>query len=622
MRSLNNIIPKLIAFSMAIFHCYAAIFGTMHPIKQRSIHVVFGLVLAFLFYRASDKKKEVIPIYDWFLAILSIPVFGYVALNWKYLSERSPLSAIDPMRPIEIVFAILAIILLYEATRRVVGWALGSLALLSLAYCYLGPYLPFSTLRHRGFDIVDILDFMYLTPEGIWGTPIGVSSTYLAIFVILGAFIGKSGAGEFFIELSTSIAGHTRGGAAKVAIFASALVGSITGATMANVYTTGIFTIPMMKRLGYRPAFAGAVEALASNGGQIMPPVMGATAFLVAAFVGISYTDVMIASVASAFIYYGGLFVYIHFEAIKLGLVGIPKEEKPKLKSVLLKGGHLVIPLLALIYMLMVGISALRAGVFAILLTIPISWIRKETRMTLPVIVDALVEGAKNLVMMVAMCATVGFIVGTFLLTGLGLTFSSAIIALSGGIFFFALLLTGIVCVILGMGMNTPAVYILVSVIGVPILTKMGVDVLPAHLFVFFAGTLSHITPPVCMAVFAAAQLAEADIWETAWVSMKAGFIAYLLPFLVIYEPAITLHGTLTDILIALSSVSFGTVFMICGVQGYAFHRLRLFERIFCLVGGILMIIPGATSTIYGICLAMIVAFTQILYSKRIKASA
>jgi len=621
MKLLNRTIPRFIALSMALFQCYTALFGTMHPIKQRSIHVTFAVVLAFLFFRASKKQKDKgIPIYDWLLSIISIPVFGYVTYSWQYLSERAPMTALDPMRPIEILFAILAILLLFEATRRVIGTALVIVASCALAYCYLGPYIPLTAVRHRGFSIVDILDFMYLTPEGIWGTAVGVSATYLATFVILGAFIGKSGAGEFFIELSTSITGHTKGGAAKVAIFASALVGSVTGASMANVYTTGIFTIPMMKRLGYRPSFAAAVEALASNGGQIMPPIMGATAFLIAAFTGTSYTNVILAAMTSAFLYFAALFVYIHFEAIKLGLIGMPKEEKPQIKKVFLKGGHLILPLLLLIYMLFSGFSALKSGVYAIAITIPISWIRKNTRMTIPVIIDALVEGAKNTVMMAAMCATVGFIVGSFLLTGLGLTFSSAIISLSGGIFFFALLLTGIACLIMGMGMNSPAVYILVSVIAVPILTKMGISVMPAHLFVFFCAILSHITPPVCMAVFAAAQLAECDIWETALTAVKAGFVAYLLPFLVIYEPAITLRGSFAEIITAIASVSIGTLLLVCGAQGWALYRQTMLERLLSVSGGALLILPDLKFKTAGGILILIVLVLQLFTKKGLRS--
>jgi TRAP transporter 4TM/12TM fusion protein len=466
---------------------------------------------------------------------------------------------------------------------------------------------------------MEILDFMYMTPQGMWGIAAGVSATYLAIFVIFGAFMGRGGAGEFFIDLSTSLTGHTRGGAAKVAIFSSALVGSVTGASMANVYTTGIFTIPMMKRLGYRPAFAGAVEALASNGGQIMPPVMGATAFLMAAFMGTSYANVILAAVSSAIIYFGALFVYIHFEAIKLGLVGMPKEEKPSVGHVLYKGGHQLIPLAVLIFLLFSGFSALRAGFFAILISIPVSWIRKDTRMGVKEIADALAEGAKNIVMMAATCITVGFVVGGFLLTGLGLTFSSAIISISGGIFFFSLLFTGMACLLLGMGMNSPAVYILVSVIAAPILITQEVDIFPAHLFVFFCAILSHITPPVCLAIFAAAQLAGSNIWHTALTAMRTGFVAYLLPFLVIYNPAITLRGTFTEIIVAITSVSLGALLLVCGMQGWAVYRQNIFERVLCFLGGISLIWPGMMPKMLGAFLVLVILALQIVRNKRLQ---
>jgi TRAP transporter 4TM/12TM fusion protein len=519
------------------------------------------------------------------------------------------------------LFAILAILLLFEATRRLIGLPLAIIASVMLVYCYLGSYIPFSMLRHRGFTIMDILDFMFLTDQGIWGVAAGVSSTYIAIFVIFGAFMGKGGAGEFFIKFATSLAGHTKGGAAKVSIFSSALVGSVTGASMANVYTTGIFTIPMMKRLGYKPAFAGAIEALASNGGQIMPPVMGATAFLMAAFIGTSYINVILAAVTSAFIYFGALFIYIHFEAIKLGLKGMPRAEKPLVRDVLLKGGHQLIPLVALIFLLFYGVSALRAGLFAILLSIPLSWVRKETRMGVKEIAEALAEGARNTVMMVATCVTIGLVVGSFLLTGLGLTFSSAIISLSGGIFFFSLLLTGIACLLMGMGMNGAAVYILVSVVAVPILTDQGVGVFSAHLFVLLSAILAFITPPVCLAVFAAAQIAKSSIWETASTTMKAGFVAYLLPFLVIYNPGITLSGTSAEIVIDIISASLGTFLLVCAVQGRALYKENSLERVLSVLGGLGLIWPALLMKIGGVSLLLVLLSIQILRNRRLNMS-
>jgi TRAP transporter 4TM/12TM fusion protein len=622
MRGIGNTIIKVVGIAMALFHCYTAYAGTYHPLVQRSVHATFGLVLAFLCFRASKtSSRNGIPLYDWLLALLTIPVFGYITLNWQYLTERFPMTPLYPLSPLEMLFAILAILLLFEATRRLIGLPLVIVASVMLAYCYLGPYIPLSVFRHRGFTIMEILDFMFLTDQGIWGVAAGVSATYLAIFVIFGAFMGKGGAGEFFIEFATSLTGHTRGGAAKVAIFSSALVGSVTGASMANVYTTGTFTIPMMKRLGYKPAFAGAVEALASNGGQIMPPVMGATAFLMAAFIGTSYAKVILAAITSAFIYFGALFVYIHFEAIKLGLEGMPREEKPPVKDVLLKGGHQLIPLAVLIFLLFYGFSALRAGFFAILLSIPLSWIRKETRMGIREIADALEEGAKNTVMMVATCVTIGLVVGSFLLTGLGLTFSSAIISLSGGIFFISLLFTGMACLVMGMGMNSPAVYILVSVIATPILITQEVQVFPAHLFVFFCAILSHITPPVCLAIFAAAQLAGSSIWDTAATAMRTGFVAYLLPFLVIYNPGITLRGTPAEMVIAIISVSLGTLLLVCAVHGRALYTETRLERVLSALGGIFLIWPSLLMKIAGTSFVVLILALQILRNKKLNMS-
>ncbi|MGI9302591.1 MAG: TRAP transporter permease, partial [Gammaproteobacteria bacterium] len=431
----------------------------------------------------------------------------------------------------------------------------------------------------------------------------------------------KAGVAQFFIDFSNAIAGHTRGGPAKVAIFSSGLIGSVTGSTVANVYTTGQFTIPMMKRLGYKPTVAGAVEALASNGGQIMPPILGAAAFILAAYSGVPYIQVAIASLIPALLYFGGLFWFMHLEAHKAGLEGIPRSEKPDLLHVLKRGGHLFSPIIALIGCLVYGMSPVKAAFFAIVFTVLISWLRKETRLGPREILAALELGGTNSVLIVVTCATVGFVIGGFLITGLGLNVSSAIIALSGGYFVVSLFLIGFACIVLGMGMNTVAAYILVSVVGTPALTKQGVDPLVANMFVFYFALLSHITPPVCLAIFAGAQIAGANIWQTAWVGVKMSAVPYVLPFLIIFAPSLLLIGTPDMIALDTIATAVGFVFVISAIQGWGLFKLSLPLRLLCFVTGACFIWPALAAKSAGLALAALMLGHQVIQRRSLRAA-
>ena len=612
----TRLLIRFIAIGMALFHVYAGYAGTFYPFVQRSVPVLICMMLAFLTVRSGERHYELksdkassesVPIYDWVLAVLCIPVFGYVTYNSTYLMERWPMTLSFAPTTLELTFAVLAILLLLEASRRVMGWLLVIVALSALLYSYLGEYIPIPALSHRPFTLENILDHMYLSEHGIWGIAVGVAATYIVLFIILGAFAEKMGTSKFFIDFAISLAGHTRGGPAKVAVVSSGMIGSVTGSTVANVYTTGQFTIPLMKRLGYRPSSAGAIEALASNGGQIMPPVLGAAAFLLASYTGVPYAKIALASLIPALLYFGGLFWFIHLEAHKNGLVGIPKEEKPSAIGVFLKGGHLLSPLVVLIICLVQGLSPIRAAFYAILFSIVISWVRKETRLGPKEILGALEAGAKNAVLIFLTCAVVGFVIGAFTLTGVGLNVSSAIISWSGGYFFATLVMVGVSCIVLGMGMNTVAAFILVSVVGVPALMTLGVESLVAHMFVFYFALLSHITPPVCLAIFAAADVARASIWGTALAGMKMGLVAYLLPFLVVYTPSLLLLGSPGEILINVISVSAGLLFLIAAVQGWLLNRLAWDERALFLASGLGLIWSDSTVKLVGLVLGVVV---------------
>lgn len=594
---------------LAGFHLFTAFDGTYYPFTQRAFPLMVGLALVFLVIPAGGMSAadgdtpRSISWYDWLLALLCVPTFGYIAFSPDYLANRWPLTLAFAPTTLEIILSFAGIALVLEATRRLTGWVLVIGTLAALAYAYLGEFLPEGMISHRGFSIVQIIDFMYLTVDGIWGTALGVAATYIVVFIIFGAFMERAGAADFFVEFVSAIAGHTRGGPGKVGVLASAMVGSVTGSSVANVYTTGQFTIPMMARLGYRRATAGAIEALASNGGQLMPPVLGAAAFIVAAYAGVSYPTIVVASILPAALFFSSLLWFIHLEAVKTGMKGMPLDEKPKLVPVLKRRGHLMIPMIALIALLTTGVSPLRAAFFAVCLIVAVSWLRAETRLGPKEIISALILGARNSLMILATCAAVGLIIGTFTMTGLALNASSAIIALAGGQFALVLICIVMACLILGMGMNTVAAFMLVSVIGVPALLEIGIDRLSAHMFVFYAALLSHITPPVCLAVFAAAQIAGANIWATAFTAMKMGLIAYLMPFLIVGSPSLLLvEGEIFNIWAVIASFA-GAMLIASGVQGWMFARLNLIERGLFGAAGILLIVPSTDLRLLGLVL-------------------
>ena len=619
MAQITTCLVRLVAVGLASFHVYTAYFGTFYPYVQRSVPVMLALILTFITIRAhkgqADQKK--VPFYDWMLVALAIPSIGYVTFNSNYLANRWPMTPSFPMSDLEIACGVVASLLILEATRRVLGWLLVIVAVLALLYTYFGEHIPILVLKHRPYRFEDMLDYLYMTDNGIWGVALGVAATYIVLFIIFGAFAEKAGMSRFFIDFANAIAGHTRGGPAKVAIVSSAMIGSVTGSTVANVYTTGQFTIPMMMRLGYKPSVSGAIEALASNGGQIMPPIMGAAAFILAAYSGVAYIKVAIASLIPAFLYFAGLLWYVHLEAHKVGLVGLPKEDTPNLGKVLLRGGHLFLPLAVLIGALVYGFSPVKAAFYGIISTIIISWFRKETRLGPKEILAALEAGGKNAVMIIITCATVGFIIGGFLITGLGLNVSSAIINIAGGYLILSLFLVGLSSLVLGMGMNTVAAFVLVSVVGVPALTAQGLDPLVANIFVFYFALLSHITPPVCLAIFAGAQIAGASIWETAYMGVKMSAVPYILPFLVVFVPSVLLIGTPQAILLDSLAATLGFMLLISSIQGWALQSLFWPGRILFCVAGACLLWPALAVKGAGLVLGAVLIALQFMNRDR-----
>lgn len=562
--------------AMSLFHLYTAGIGLLPTSIHRAVHLMFAIVAVFLLYPASkNASRTSTPWYDWILACAAGIGAAYIALFFGDIAHRGarPLSY-------ELYLGIATIVLVLEAGRRIVGKVLPCLALLFLVYCYYGRYFP-GLFMHRGYSISRIVQHMYLTSEGIFGVALGVSSTFVFMFILFGSFLSKSGGARFFNDLALAMAGDTPGGPAKVAIVASGLLGTINGSSVANVATTGAFTIPLMKRVGYKPEYAGAVEACASTGGQLMPPIMGAGAFIMSEFLGISYLTIAAAAIIPAALYYAALFVNVHIRAKKRNLEGLDASELPQAKDVFLQDGHLLVPLVVIIFMLLRRYTPLSAAFWGIITVVLISMLRSHTRMGVREILAALEEGARGALGVALACALVGLVVGTSSLTALGLTISNNIVELAGGKLLPTLIMSMVACLVLGMGLPTTANYIVTSTIIAPALIKMGVLPLAAHMFVFYFGIMADLTPPVCLAAFTGAGIAGGSPAKTGITATSIALVAYLLPYTFIYTPVILLQNVEIFNLALLVGASFmGILGLAMGFQGWCFRSIGIPERV------------------------------------------
>ncbi len=601
----SNEAVKWLAIVWSIFQLYTAIFGILPSQLQRSIHLIFAFSLTYLVYprRKRDYRKR-IPVYDIVFSILGVAVGGYWVVEYNDLLYRAG----EPTS-LDILVGAIAIVILIEAARRVSGFPIISIAVIFLLYTYFGPYMP-SFLRHRGFSLERIVYHMYFTTEGIIGIPTGVSATFVFLFIMFGAFLEKTGVGQFIIDFANAIAGRATAGPAKVAVVASALTGTISGSSVANTVGTGSFTIPMMKRMGYRPEFAGAVEAAASTGGQIMPPVMGAAAFLMAEFTGIPYSAIILSASVPAILYFTGIFTGVHLEGRRNNLKGMAADEVPNVWDVLKSRGHLMLPIFAIIYFLVKGMTPTKAAVAGIGTAILVSFVKKETRMSFKDILDALESGAKAALGLSIVAATAGIIVGTVTLTGLGLKMANGIVALAGGSLILTMILTMFASLILGMGIPTTANYIITSTIAAPALLNLGVPILVAHFFVFYFGIIADLTPPVCVAAFAGAGIAKADPIKTGINATKLAIAAWIIPYVFVFSPALLLiETTFFEALIASITAIFGLSAVSIAVHGFLFAKANIIERLFFLAAGLSLIQVGTLTDIIGIVVILIVGY-------------
>ena len=596
-----------ICILFAAFQLYTATFGILDAHLQRAIHLTFGFLLIFLLYptRQSWSKTKMNPI-DVLFALAGACSAMYIVYNYNELVLRAGMNT-----ETDFIVALIGTVLVFEAARRVVGWPMIIVALVFLLYAFFGPYVP-GIMAHRGVGLEEMFDHLFFTTEGIFGTPMGVSSTFIYLFILFGAYLEATGLGKFFIDLANAIAGWAAGGPAKVAVLSSGLMGTVSGSSVGNVAGTGSFTIPMMKKLGYRPAFAGAVEAAASTGGQLMPPVMGAAAFLMAEFVGVPYFDVVKAAVIPAMLYYIGVWLGVHYEAKKFGLKGTPRDQLPKFKDLFLEKGHLAIPLIVIIYLLVSGYTPMRAALAAIALSIICACLRKSTRISFKQVIQGLIDGSKGVLGVLIACATAGIIIGVVTKTGVGLKVATALLDLAGGKLLPAMFFTMITSLILGMGVPTTANYVITSTIAAPALIQMQVPVLAAHMFAFYFGIVADVTPPVALAAYAGAGIAGANPMRCGVIAAKLAIAAFIVPYIFVLAPELLMiNATAFTITYSALTAIIGMWGVSMSMIGFCQNLLNLPQRLAFLVGGVCMIIPGTLTDGIGIALIIVTFFWQ-----------
>ena len=600
-----------IAVAMSLYHMYVAGFGPPEALIFRGTHLIFALTLVFLLYPLKPGGGA-----GWRLADLALLAAGWafvlhIFFNYQYYTNR--IIYIDELTAWDKFYAVVSVLIVLEATRRVLGWALPLTAMAFLAYA-LSTHVTLAMLMEQ----------VYLSTEGIFGSTLGVSASYVMLFVVFGAFMEKSGTGQLFMDFALSITGSSAGGPGKVAVVSSSLFGTVSGSAVANVMVDGPITIPLMKRTGFRPPFAAAVEAVASTGGQLMPPVMGAAAFVMAEFLAVPYAQIAVWAVIPAFLYYLSVFFAVHFESKRHGLGGVPKDQLPHLPQVLAARGHLFVPILIVLFGLILGYSAPLCALVGALACLPLALLRKLTRAGISWMsaIEALEDGAKNTLSVAMACACAGIVIGCVTITGLGIVFTQLVVALAQNSLILALVLTAMAGIILGMGMPTTPAYIMMVALLVPAVIKMGAVTPAAHMFAFYFAILSAITPPVALAVFAAASLAKANMWTTGWAAVRIAAPAYIVPFMFVYEPKLLLIVTDwgADWLYvgwSVASASIGVIALAGGLFGWLLGFASAWQRGLLIVAALCLITPGLITDTIGFGLLAVVVATQLLARRR-----
>ncbi len=607
------------AVVMSLYHLYALSgIVVVTSVKLYAIHLGFSFLLVFFVYPLTSGSRSVknrFPFYDLVMGILGTLTCVYVVVFYQDYIFRIDNAPTVP----DLIAGALCILLILEISRRTVGLAMPIVAASFLSYAFVGPYMP-ELFQHRGYDPERVISHIF-SEQGIFNIPIGISVRYVFLFILFGSFLEFSGGGKFLIDVATAMFGGTRGGPAKAANVSSAFFGTISGSAVANVIGTGTFTIPMMKSIGYKNHFAAAVEAVSSTGGQIMPPVMGAAAFIVAELVGISYLDVCKAAAISAVLYFFSIFIMIDLEAAKTGLKGLPWSQLPRLGPLFKKNFLFLIPIFVLVYIL-VGLNAspTMAGFWATVVTYAITWVKKDTRMGAKRVLDTLADGAIKIIQVAAVCACAGIIIGITSLTGVGLKISAVLIDLGGVSILFSLFLAMIISLILGMGVPTTAAYIICAAVVAPSLIKLGLPPLSAHLFIFYFSCISAITPPVAVASYVAAGIARANPVKVGFTSVRLGIVAFVVPYMFVFGPALLLQGELSSIVWAVITATLGVAALAAGMERWFFGQPTSWLQTILLVAGALLLIkPGITTDIVGFCLLGAV-WILWAWAKRVRA--
>lgn len=598
---------------LTLFHLYTGYVGAYPSLIQGTIHLGTALFLSFLFYplKPSMSRKTGVPWYDALFSLLGLISNFYIIIEYERLTTEATVFGFSTL---DMIVATLGIVLLLEATRRVVGLPIVLIAIIAIAYYMLGNLVPL--FKSSGADWKTTSTELFFSSEAIFGVPIQVSSTFIYLFLFFGVILVKTNIGEFFNDLAFRLTGRFTGGTAKTAVIASGMQGMVSGSSVANTVGSGSFTIPMMKRSGFSPSFSAATEASASTGGQIVPPVMGAAAFIMAEYTGISYNMIIIYATIPAILYFFGVFMSIHFQAKKVGILGAPKDQLPKIKN-LIKRLDLLLPLFLLVGILLIGYTPTFAAMIAIFAVFIISFFRKDTRLSFKEIIKVFEEGAKTAIPVICACATAGIVVGTVTKTGLGLKIAGGIISLAGGVFILVLFFTMIACLLLGMGLPTTANYVVTATMAAPALIDFGVPVIAAHMFVFYFGIVADITPPVCLAAYAGAGIARANPMKTGVTAVTLAIAAFIIPYMFVYNPILLLQDiTIIKLIVSISTAIIGMIAISSSMMGYLIQVNSLIERILLFIFGLALIQASFVYSLIGLSGLIIIGLLQY-YRKR-----
>jgi len=605
-------VVTFLGVALTIFHLYTGYFGTFQSQKQGAVHLGTALGLIFLLFPRKKGQQLIqtsVPWYDVILAFVAMSVTYYKVINFETLLQGITwgYSGFDTF------LSVVGILLLLEATRRTVGVPIVIVAAVMMSYAMFGNYIPTQILSHQGYELTEVATRLWYRDSGVFGTPIQISAKYIYLFLFFGVILVHTRIGEFFNNLAFALTGRFTGGTAKAAVVASSLQGMVSGSSVGNTVASGSFTIPMMKNAGFKPEFAAGTEASASTGGQIMPPIMGAAAFIMMEYLGVSYAVVMAAAVIPASLYFLGIFIGTHFEAKRLRILGLPQSELPNIKEQMLRYGYMLLPLFIIIGTVVIGYTPQRAAIMGILSAFLVSLVRSETRMGLRKIIYVLEQGARIALPVIAAVATAGIIAGVVAMTGLGAKFATSIIALSGGHLILALFFTMIACLVLGMGLPTTANYVVTATVAAPALIN-GFDLSPiaVHMFVFYFGIVADITPPVCLAAYAGAGIAGANPFQSGVTAVKLAIAAFIIPYIFVYNPILVMDNvTAIPLILAAVTAILGMMAVSSAMIGYYIRKSRALERFILFVAGICLIIPDLIASTAGIVLLIVIWLLQ-----------